>query len=85
MEYSKIQGTEISKQYNKIIIFISWLLLIQCILIIDEVVSALRMERNTYVVGKDVQRMQSRIMKEMSKDEDENEKESNDISEEDDS
>lgn len=83
MEYSKIQGTEISKQYN--IIFISWLLLIQCILIIDEVVSALRMERNTYVVGKDVQRMQSRIMKEMSKDEDENEKESNDISEEDDS
>ena len=83
MEYSKIQGTEILKQYN--IIFISWLLLIQCILIIDEVVSALRMERNTYVVGKDVQRMQSRIMKEMSKDEDENEKESNDISEEDDS
>ena len=51
------------------------------ILIIDEVVSALRMERNTYIVGKDVQQMQSRIMKEMSKDEDENENKSNDISE----
>ena len=39
------------------------------------------MERNTYIVGKDVQQMQSRIMKEMSKDEDENENKSNDISE----
>ena len=56
-----------------------------CILIIlDEVVSALRMERNAYVVGKDVQRMQSKVMKEMSKDEDENKEESNDISEKDD-
>ena len=56
-----------------------------CILIIlDEVVSALRMERNAYVVGKDVQRMQSKVMKEMSKDEDENQEESNDISEKDD-
>ena len=55
-----------------------------CILIIlDEVVSALRMERNAYVVGKDVQRMQSKVMKEMSKDEDEN-KESSYITEEDD-
>ena len=43
------------------------------------------MERNTYVVGKDVQRIQSRIMKEMSKDKDENQKESNIISEEEDS
>ena len=47
-------------------------------------VSALRMERNAYVVGKDVQRMQSKVMKEMSKDEDENKEESNDISEQDD-
>ena len=51
--------------------------------IIDEVISALRMERNTYVVGKDVQRMQSRVIKEMSKGEDENEKESDDNGEED--
>ena len=56
-----------------------------CILIIlDEVVSALRMERNAYVVGKDVQRMQSKVMKEMAKDEDENKEESNGISEKDD-
>ena len=51
--------------------------------IIDEVISALRMERNAYVVGKDVQRMQSRVIKEMSKDEDENGKESDDNDEED--
>ena len=51
--------------------------------IIDEVISALRIERNTYVVGKDVQRMQSRVIKEMSKGEDENEKESDDNGEED--
>ena len=41
------------------------------------------MERNTYVVGKDVQRMQARVIKEMSKDEDENRKESDDTGEED--
>lgn len=41
------------------------------------------MERNTYIVGKDVQRMQSKVIKGMSKDEDENKKESNDIGDED--